>query len=46
MNELRIEFLEPWLALLEKRGFDAAALETGAPTRGMIKQLAPGQTVN
>jgi hypothetical protein len=46
MNELRIEFLEDWLDLLEAKGFDPAAIETQVLTRHMVKQLAPGQTVN
>lgn len=28
MNELRIEFLDEWLQLLERHGFDPAALVT------------------
>ena len=27
MNELRIEFLDEWIELLERKGFDPAALE-------------------
>ena len=46
MNELRIEFMEDWLDLLESKGFDPAAIETQELTRKMVKQLAPGQTVN
>jgi len=46
MNELRIEFLEDWLDLLEAKGFDPAAIETQVLTRRLVKQLAPGQTVN
>jgi len=45
MHELRIEFLEPWLELLEAKGFDPAAIETGE-LRFTVKQIAPGQTVN
>jgi len=46
MNELRIEFLENWLDLLESKGFDPASVETQELTRRMVKQLTPGQTVN
>ena len=46
MNELRIEYMESWIALLEKKGLDPAAIETSVLTRRMVKQLAPGQTVN
>ena len=46
MNELRIEYLEKWIGLLERHGLDPAAIETSGLTRRMVKQLAPGETVN
>ena len=46
MNELRIEYLEEWIALLERHGLDPAAIETSGLTRRMVKQLSPGETVN
>eukprot|EP00038_Savillea_parva_P002308 m.113097 g.113097 ORF g.113097 m.113097 type:complete len:531 (+) comp10794_c0_seq2:4866-6458(+) len=38
MNELRIEFLNEWLNLLDSKGFDAAALETSELGATMLKQ--------
>mmetsp|Transcript_28784 Transcript_28784/g.37171 ORF Transcript_28784/g.37171 Transcript_28784/m.37171 type:complete len:196 (-) Transcript_28784:299-886(-) len=46
MNELRIEFMELWIELLEKHSFDPAFLESSEEFRWMLKQLTPGQTVN
>ena len=46
MNELRIEFLEPWLELLERHGLDPAKIVTSGLTERMVKQLSPGETVN
>jgi len=39
MNELRIEFISEWLALLDSKGFDAAALETSELGAKMLKQV-------
>ena len=39
MNEVRIEFLLDWLALLERKGFDPAALETSELGARMLKQV-------
>jgi hypothetical protein len=39
MNELRIEFLDEWLALLDRHGFDAAALETSDLGAKMMKEV-------
>ena len=44
--QLRIEYMEPWIDLLERHGFDPAALETNEATRWMVKQRRPGDTVN
>lgn len=45
MNELRIEFIEPWIELLETLGFDPAKIESSQEFRHLVKQLAPGQFV-
>lgn len=39
MNELRIEFMNEWLDLLDSKGFDPAALETSALGAKMLKQV-------
>ena len=46
MNELRIEYLEPWLELLERHGLDPAKIVMNGLTERMVKQLNPGETVN
>lgn len=45
MNEIRIEFVENWIELLESKGFDPGIVEASQEFRHMIKQLAPGQFV-
>lgn len=39
MNELRIEFLDEWIRLLERHGFDPAFLETSPMGEKMLKQV-------
>jgi len=39
MNELRIEFLEEWIALLERHHFDPALMETSELGGRMLKQV-------
>lgn len=39
MNELRVEFLEAWLDLLESKGFDPAALETSELGERLLKHV-------
>jgi hypothetical protein len=46
MNELRCEYMERWIELLERRGLDPEAIETSTLTRWMVKQMEPLQTVN
>ena len=46
MNELRIEYLEPWLDLLERNRLDPAKIVMNSLTERMVKQLSPGETVN
>jgi hypothetical protein len=38
--------MEAWIDLLERHGFDPAAIETESATRWMVKQRRPGETVN
>ena len=38
MNELRIEFLMEWLALLDRHGFDPAALELSELGKKTLKE--------
>jgi len=44
--KLRIEYMETWIDLLGRHGFDSAAIETETTTRWMVKQREPGETVN
>jgi len=37
MQEMRIEFLMAWIELLERKGFDPAALETNSEYNRMLK---------
>jgi len=46
LYQLRIEYMEAWIDLLERHGFDPAAIETETTTRWMVKQRVPGETVN
>ena len=46
MNELRYEYMERWIELLERHGLDPEKIETSKLTRWMVKQLEPGATVN
>lgn len=39
MNELRVEFILEWLALLERKGFDPAKLETSELGERMLKSV-------
>jgi hypothetical protein len=39
MNELRIEFINEWLELLEAKGFDPASLETSSLGATMLKEV-------